>query len=307
MLETTSGAPAAGLRVDLDRARRARRRGPRRSATSPPTRALEPELRKTKEFLERLIDSTVDAIIAADFTGQIILFNQGAERLFGYRADDVIGKIRVWRPLPERAARARSCAMLRSTAYGGVGRLEQTRREVRRARRRARPGQHDRIDRLRGRARGRDRRHPHRPARAHPHRAAPARGAGEAPRHREAGAHRRARRRRRPRAQPAAHVGHGLRAADQAQMSPDDAAPTAPSASSCARPSAWPRSSRRSARSRVRDQGLRRLDADPRPREVDRPMGERGRKRGDAKRAGEAGEAAAAALRDARAADARAS
>src|SRR5690606_11644115 len=41
-------------------------------------RALEHELRSTKEFLERLIDSTVDAIIAADLHGQIILFNQGA-------------------------------------------------------------------------------------------------------------------------------------------------------------------------------------------------------------------------------------
>ena len=72
-------------------------------------RALEHELRSTKEFLERLIDSTVDAIIAADLQGQIILFNQGAERLFGYRARDVIGKMPVWE-LYEAAARARSCA-----------------------------------------------------------------------------------------------------------------------------------------------------------------------------------------------------
>ena len=68
-------------------------------------RALEHELRSTKEFLERLIDSTVDAIIAADMRGQIILFNQGAERLFGYRARDVIGKKPVWE-LYERRRRA---------------------------------------------------------------------------------------------------------------------------------------------------------------------------------------------------------
>src|SRR4029453_4402618 len=60
-------------------------------------RGLETELRSTKEFLERLIDSTVDAIIAADFKGQIILFNQGAERLFGYRARDVLHKVPVWK------------------------------------------------------------------------------------------------------------------------------------------------------------------------------------------------------------------
>jgi PAS domain S-box-containing protein len=93
-------------------------------------RALEHELRSTKEFLERLIDSAVDAIIAADFKGQIILFNQGAERLFGYRARDVIGKKPVWE-LYETGGARHIMRMLRSTSYGGVGRLEQTRREVR--------------------------------------------------------------------------------------------------------------------------------------------------------------------------------
>ncbi len=93
-------------------------------------RALEHELRSTKEFLERLIDSTVDAIIAADFKGQIILFNQGAERLFGWRARDVIGKKPVWE-LYEQGGARQIMRMLRSTSYGGVGRLEQTRREVR--------------------------------------------------------------------------------------------------------------------------------------------------------------------------------
>jgi PAS domain S-box-containing protein len=92
-------------------------------------RALEIELRKTKEFLERLIDSTVDAIIAADMRGNVILFNQGAERLYGYSADQVIGKIPVWE-LYEDGVPRQVMRMLRSTSYGGVGRLEQTRREI---------------------------------------------------------------------------------------------------------------------------------------------------------------------------------
>jgi PAS domain S-box-containing protein len=93
-------------------------------------RALEHELRSTKEFLERLIDSTVDAIIAANLHGQIILFNQGAERLFGYRARDVIGRLPA-RDLYEEGGARQIMRMLRSTSYGGVGRIEQTRREVR--------------------------------------------------------------------------------------------------------------------------------------------------------------------------------
>ncbi len=93
-------------------------------------RALELELRKTKDFLERLIDSTVDAIIAADLRGRIILFNLGAERLFGFKARDVIGSMPVWDLYEEGGAR-QIMRMLRSPSHGGVGRLEQTRREVR--------------------------------------------------------------------------------------------------------------------------------------------------------------------------------
>ena len=94
-------------------------------------RALEGELRATKEFLERLIDSTVDAIVAADMRGQIILFNRGAERLYGYRSEEVIGKIAVWDLYGEGVPR-QIMRMLRSTSHGGVGYLEQTRREVKR-------------------------------------------------------------------------------------------------------------------------------------------------------------------------------
>jgi len=93
-------------------------------------RALENELRSNKAFLERLIDSTVDAIIAADVRGRIILFNQGAERLFDYRARDVIGKLPVWELYEPDGAR-QIMKMLRSPSHGGVGRLEQTRREIR--------------------------------------------------------------------------------------------------------------------------------------------------------------------------------
>ncbi|MBW1873493.1 MAG: PAS domain S-box protein, partial [Deltaproteobacteria bacterium] len=53
------------------------------------------ELQSTKRFLENLIDSSVDAIIAADLKGDIILFNKGAEQLFGYSQEEVVGKLHV--------------------------------------------------------------------------------------------------------------------------------------------------------------------------------------------------------------------
>jgi PAS domain S-box-containing protein len=92
-------------------------------------RVLESELRKTKDFLERLIDSTVDAIIAADLRGNIIIFNQGAARLCGYSPDEVIGKLPVWKLYPEGMARA-IMGELRSGEYGGPGRLFPSRRDI---------------------------------------------------------------------------------------------------------------------------------------------------------------------------------
>ena len=92
-------------------------------------RMLENELRKTKEFLERLIDSTVDGIIAADVQGKIVLFNQGAARITGYAPEEVIGKLPVWSLYPDKEAQ-RIMAQLRSEEHGGKGRLLQSRRTL---------------------------------------------------------------------------------------------------------------------------------------------------------------------------------
>jgi PAS domain S-box-containing protein len=50
------------------------------------------ELQETKRYLTRLIESSTDAIVATDKRGNIVLFNEGAEILLGYRPEEVIGK-----------------------------------------------------------------------------------------------------------------------------------------------------------------------------------------------------------------------
>ena len=71
-------------------------------------RAVEAELVKTKDFLQRVIDSSVDAIISADMHGRVLLFNRAAERIYGkIRAGDARGERA--RALPRRASRSRSC------------------------------------------------------------------------------------------------------------------------------------------------------------------------------------------------------
>lgn len=68
-------------------------------------RAMEQELRKTKSFLERVIESSVDGIISADLKGNILLFNPAAERSYGYDAIDVVGHLNVEALYPPGVAR----------------------------------------------------------------------------------------------------------------------------------------------------------------------------------------------------------
>ena len=92
-------------------------------------RQMAEELRQTTDFLERLIDSPVDAIIAADMKGKIILFNKAAEAICGYRAEDVIGKLHVTQLYPPGLA-GELMKKLRGPEFGGPGRLSSSRAEI---------------------------------------------------------------------------------------------------------------------------------------------------------------------------------
>jgi PAS domain S-box-containing protein len=89
-------------------------------------RQTEAELIKTMEFLESLIDASVDGIVAGDMEGNIVLFNPSAERIYGYRAADVVGRMNLsdlydgegWTLVRDR---------LMSEGHGGFGRLVPTR------------------------------------------------------------------------------------------------------------------------------------------------------------------------------------
>jgi PAS domain S-box-containing protein len=86
-------------------------------------RETEVELRRTTEFLERVIDSSVDAIVSSDMRGRVLLFNRAAARIFGYEPIDVIGKLNVDRLYPDGVARD-VMRKIRSPEHGGRWRLE---------------------------------------------------------------------------------------------------------------------------------------------------------------------------------------
>ncbi len=80
------------------------------------------ELQHTKEFLERVIESSVDAIVSADMRGQVLLFNRAAARIFGYQPSDVIGTS-VEKLYPGSGARE-VMRKIRDPNVNGPGRLE---------------------------------------------------------------------------------------------------------------------------------------------------------------------------------------
>jgi len=47
---------------------------------------------EAKRYLNRLIESSPDAIISTDKKGNVVLFSEGAEALLGYRAKEVAGR-----------------------------------------------------------------------------------------------------------------------------------------------------------------------------------------------------------------------
>ena len=52
---------------------------------------LEDDLKDTKDFLERILESSTDAIVTTDIDGKISFANSGTERMFGYGKGEVIG------------------------------------------------------------------------------------------------------------------------------------------------------------------------------------------------------------------------
>lgn len=50
------------------------------------------EVKRRAEFQEKMITSSNDGIVATDEKGRVIIFNPGAERIFGYTRDEVVDK-----------------------------------------------------------------------------------------------------------------------------------------------------------------------------------------------------------------------
>ncbi|MFH1033354.1 MAG: ATP-binding protein [Pseudomonadota bacterium] len=81
------------------------------------------ELSRSNAFLRNLIMSSLDAVIAADMTGRILIFNEAAGRISGYSESEALGELDIRGIYPGDGARE-IMALLRSDGHGGKGKLE---------------------------------------------------------------------------------------------------------------------------------------------------------------------------------------
>jgi two-component system NtrC family sensor kinase len=85
--------------------------------------ALEEKLRRTNAFLNNLIHSAVDCVIASDMTGKILIFNDSAAEVFGYSVEEALNDLNIRDLYPDDGARE-VMRKLRSDEYGGKGKLK---------------------------------------------------------------------------------------------------------------------------------------------------------------------------------------
>ena len=84
---------------------------------------LQDEVRKKSDFLESILKNSPDGIIGNDSTGNIFLFNEAAERIYGYTTAEAIGKMRASALYPPGGAREVK-EFIYAEGFGGCGRLQ---------------------------------------------------------------------------------------------------------------------------------------------------------------------------------------
>lgn len=84
---------------------------------------IERQLHNANSFLNNIIRSSPDGIVVVDIDGRVMIFNEGAERILGYTAEEVVGipiaSSRIYTPEVAREIMRR----MRSDEYGPPGKI----------------------------------------------------------------------------------------------------------------------------------------------------------------------------------------
>ncbi|HDR15856.1 MAG TPA: PAS domain S-box protein, partial [Desulfobacteraceae bacterium] len=81
---------------------------------------MEKKLREAYDFMNKIIQSSPNPIMAADMQGNIMIWNRAAEETLGYPASETVGKMQIARIYPEGVAR-KIMKLIRAPDHGGPG------------------------------------------------------------------------------------------------------------------------------------------------------------------------------------------
>lgn len=88
---------------------------------------MERELLSANSFLSNIIKSSADGIVVANLQGEVLIYNEAAERILGYSADELIGKPGSIFKIGSREFAKENMRRMRSGDYGPPGKLSSTR------------------------------------------------------------------------------------------------------------------------------------------------------------------------------------
>ncbi len=88
---------------------------------------IERELQKTNAFLANIIQNSVDGIVVVDTKGVPLIFNEGAERILGYTAAEMVGNAENFRRFYPVESAGEMMRRMRSDEYGPPDKLNTTR------------------------------------------------------------------------------------------------------------------------------------------------------------------------------------
>jgi two-component system NtrC family sensor kinase len=88
---------------------------------------IERELQKTNAFFTNIIRNSVDGIVVVNTKGVPLIFNEGAERILGYKASEIIGNAENFRRFYPVEVAAEMMRRMRSDEYGPPDKLNTTR------------------------------------------------------------------------------------------------------------------------------------------------------------------------------------
>ncbi len=91
---------------------------------------MERELLSANSFLHNIIKSSADGIVVSDLKGTVLIYNDAAERILGYSADELVGVPGSLYKLVNPEIAKENMRQLRSAEHGPPGKLTSTRKTL---------------------------------------------------------------------------------------------------------------------------------------------------------------------------------